>query len=267
MMMLRMTIIYKCALYIACSCLSLLGSHFASANSLVLEYPESEQYVAKIFERVQHEGVLDRLETTIQKNFVLKHKLTLKFYEGHAALFNDLDNTSFIPQSYLIELKEGLASTYPEQSEVRNNIFDAALVKLIWVEFGRALVSQYSIPLTGNEDVLLDEFSTLMMLSSDVIEPDYLLDAAEYLLLVDRSRSILEGGEGIEAKMDEQRYRHIVCLVLGHDYEPFKEKVKEVTWDEERLQGCERSSGLMSVQWRQRLTPALREESLLHVDE
>lgn len=253
------------ALLFICVWLIFWISQPASSQPLYWEYPASNPYISHIFKRIEDEQLLLRLNNAVQDNFALNKAVVFKLYDGDSALFNVSENTSYLPNSFLIELKEGLGAKYPSQPEIRNKIFDAALMQLIWVEFGRVLISQFSIPLTGNEEVLLDEFSTIMMLNSDVVEQDYILDAAEYYLLIDRSRSLFEKGEKQEGKLDKQRYKHIVCMVLGRDYEPFKEKIEEITWDEDSLKGCKDSLGAIYSAWQARLKPALKEESLLHL--
>lgn len=245
-------------------CLSVISHDLLAVPSVKFEYQAPNDYTRKIFERLSEQEVLSQFEAIVRKNFELGLEIIFEFYSGDSKLFDALGNKIFIPYSYLVELNEGLASKYPQQPQTSQRIFDAALTHILWVEFGRALVSQYAIPLDRSEHVLLDEFAIMMLLNTGVGEDEYILDAAETALLIDDTRSVLGSSGDQESLSDKQRYRLMVCMVLGHDYEPLFENVPDVTWDDQRIKQCEQTVLNSGVAWYNRLRPALSKKSLLH---
>jgi len=186
----------------------------------------------------------------------------------------EIDHTNIqqninIPFSFLHQLHQGLLLKYPQQENVRENIYVAAAEKRLWFELGRALISQYALPISGNEIFTLDNFSTLMLLNQNSLNSDYLLDATEAYLLIDHSEPLLGNNTfQSEQELDEQRYRMVVCLVLGKDLinaeivqAPYTEILGELAWDKKRLEQCQRHYKEKLRSWFDALSPKLKKNN------
>lgn len=236
-----------------------------AAQTVKFEFESSDEYTTELIESLSASNVFSRLSKFSDQNFSLSADILFHFYQGDSVFFDAAENTVFIPYSFLIQLNEGLMSRYPQQSAVREDIFSVAIEQLLWFEFGRALISQFSLPIAGQEDIAIDEFAVLMLLQFNPNAQDYLLDAAEAYLLVDDAKSLLDNANQQQAtSLDEQRYRRIVCIILGQDYTPHGELIADLSWNAERLQQCEERFNLRMKGWYETLKPSLNPKSPLH---
>lgn len=236
-----------------------------AAQTIKFEFESTNEYTDELILTLKEHKVFSGLESFAKDNFQLTSDVLFSFYEGDSVFFDAAGNKVFIPYSFLIELNEGLISRYPQQALIREEIFSAAIEQLLWFEFGRALVSQHALPILGQEEIALDEFAIMMMLQFNRRAQDYLLDSAEAYLLVDDAKSLLDNASmQQQVSMDEQRYRRIVCIILGRDYEPYDALLEEIAWDKDRLKDCEDRFNQRLKGWYETLGPSLREDSPLH---
>lgn len=247
------------------SLLLALVSTSLAAQSVKFEFEPTNEYTNQLLSTLTEQDVFKGLTKFASDNFQLNEDVLFSFYQGDSVFFDATGNKVFIPYSFLIELNEGLISRYPQQSIIRDDIFAAAIEQLLWFEFGRALVSQFALPISGQEEVALDEFAVMMLLQFNPRAQDYLLDSAEAYLLVDDAKSLLDSSAQQQPiSLDEQRYRRIVCIILGRDYEPHGELIEEIAWNETRLKQCEERFNLRLQVWYETLRPSLNSESPLH---
>lgn len=66
-----------------------------------------------------------------------------------------------------------------------------------------------------------------------------------------------------EAEFDEERYRMVVCLVLGKDHVSHIELLKELAWDKQRLESCRELYQQKLTLWYEALEPYLAPGNIL----
>lgn len=236
-----------------------------SAQTVQFQFEDTTDYTNELIQHLNDLKVFEKLTSFTSQNITLTSDITFNFYSGDSVFFDASESRIFVPYSYLVELNEGLYSKYPQQEIVREEIFASAVEQLLWFELGRALVNQFSLPLLGKEEIALDEFAVLMLLQFNSRAQDYLLDSAEAYLLIDDARSLLDGtSQQQQVALDEERYRRIVCIILGRDFEPYVKLVDESAWDEKRLSQCEDRFKARLIKWYQRLKPYLKDSSPMH---
>lgn len=232
------------------------------AQSLNYRFEETNPRARELINLLQERGVFDKLRLFASDNLNLKTDITFVLYDGDGAFFDSSQNKVWVPYHFLRELYDGIAAKYPQQSEVTQKIFSAAVEQMLWFEFGRVLVSQYTLPIRGLEEYTLDNFSTLMLLNLSDLESEFILDAAEQYLVVDDAKSLLQDASfQNENEFDQHRYRRIICIVIGQDNENDVELLAELAWDRERLAQCRKQYSSSLNDWYEALFPYLKPEN------
>ncbi|HOU91095.1 MAG TPA: DUF4344 domain-containing metallopeptidase [Polyangiaceae bacterium] len=120
---------------------------------------------------------------------------------------------------------------------------------VLFHELGHALVDQLEIPVLGGEEVAVDQFSTLIMISGGVAEMAVL--GTVYFAASD--------GGGVPAYWDvhpmgEQRFYNTTCLVFGSDPASYAELVPDLL-PEDRAVTCPTEYEDISSSWDALLEP------------
>jgi hypothetical protein len=110
-------------------------------------------------------------------------------------------------------------------------------------EFGHALKSELSLPLTGKEEDAVDSFANVIMVSRD---SDETLDAMILAVADDYfANGAFAGEEGGETpawdehSLDEQRAYAVICILVGADPETYKEAADNAGMPPERQEACQ----------------------------
>lgn len=230
------------------------------AESLSVRWDlEPDAYQQDIRTILESSGVPDRIESFVTQSIQLSVPVEIVIYSGNVRYFDSRQNASFIPVTTLRQILSSVKSRYARE-RVQKKIYSAAVEQMFWFELGRILVSQFALPIRGEEAYALDSFATLMLLN--LYDNQYLLDAAEeYLVVDDASHSLQEGSSQSEMEFDRSRYQLILCTVLGKDYVPYEETLEALAWEEARLQQCEARYRAQIYSWYEALEPYLKPDS------
>lgn len=262
--MLRLSVahfIKPTVLYLSLVCLSVLSAPIF-AQSINYRFEESSVRSHELIKLLKERDVFEKLKLFSANNLILKKDVTFVLYEGDGPFFDALQNEVLIPYSFLHELYDGVVNKYPQQPEINRKIFSAAVEQMLWFEFGRVLVSQYTLPIRGLEEYTLDNFSTLMLLNLSDLESEFILDAAEQYLVVDDAKSLLQGSSfQNENEFDQHRYRKIVCTVLGLNDQNNVDLLAELAWDSEHLALCRKQYLSNLNDWYEVLFPYLKPDN------
>lgn len=216
----------------------------------------------KVLALLQEQTVFKKISDFLSANLRLKADVLYSFIQGNEPLFGASQNQIFIPFNFLHQVYDDLRFKYPHQTDLSNKLFAFTIEKLLWQELGRVLISQYALPITGKEELSIDQFSTLVLLNLSEVDSEYILDATEEFLQIDDASTLISRlSFQSEAEFDEQRYRLVMCLVLGKDHENHGELLTELTWDQDRLLSCRAHYKEKMQSWHQALMPFLNAES------
>lgn len=211
---------------------------------------------------LENAGASERLSSFVKRSIELKSPVSIVIYRGAERYFDRRRNESYIPLTSLRQILSSVKSRYARE-RVQEKIFVSAVEQMLWFELGRILVSQFALPIQGEEAYALDSFATLMLLN--LYENQYLLDAAEeYLLVDDVSQLMPEKNGQSEMEFDRSRYQLILCTVLGKDYLPYEQTLAALAWEEERLLQCQTRYREQMQSWHEALAPYLKPDSNLH---
>ncbi len=227
--------------------------------NVVFEVENANEQDIKLLKILQDQAIFKKLQDFTANNLKLKADVIYTLHQGNEPFFGPSLNQIFIPYSFLHKVYDDVQFKYPQQTEQLEKLFSFAIEKLIWIEFGRVLISQYDLAISGREEFTLDNFSTVMLLNLSDLDSEYLLDATEEFLLIDDSSSLMSRiSFQSEAEFDEQRYRMVVCMVLGKDNESYIELLEELAWDKKRLLHCREHYQEKMMAWYEALQPFLK---------
>lgn len=134
----------------------------------------------------------------------------------------------------------------------------------LWHEAGHALISEFGLPVIGQEEDAVDAFATLMMLSDESEgRLERLLDVAE-IWMVSHERAEAEGVEPDyfdEHDLDAQRGLRVVCFIAGEGPGRAHEMIDNWGLPEDRAETCEEDYGLAVDSWDVLLEPFYRAEN------
>ena len=104
------------------------------------------------------------------------------------------------------------------QEELDQEILGATRF-IFYHELGHALIDIFGIPFTGREEDAVDQFSTILLMSSG--EVDSALAGANFFYKFASATELEELVFWDEHSLDQQRFYDIVCLVYGSDPETY----------------------------------------------
>lgn len=237
-------------------------------------FEENEQD-ENLIRMLEEANTFKRIKKIIDSNFVLN--VPIRFHIQHPkesklieAEFDQESHIVNLPFSFLHTLYQGLANKYEYQTEVISIIFSATVEYYIWSEFAEYLIKNKQLDVQGDTFAATDNLASIIMLNQNNLSSDYIADASEAYLLIHSTRSSTINQQAqSELQLDQQRYKHIICLSIGFDQiiqTPDSEKLhlNSFSWDEKKIQQCKNSYRLIMKNWHQAIKPSLQKNSVIH---
>lgn len=103
-------------------------------------------------------------------------------------------------------------------------------------EFGHALVSDFALPILGKEEDSVDNFATINMIADD--DDPGLDEMISNVIDAWFNAGLYANLTYGEHSVDEQRAYAVVCLLVGHDPEGWKEIADDAEMPPERQERC-----------------------------
>lgn len=123
-------------------------------------------------------------------------------------------------------------------------------------ELGHALIDIYNLPTTGREEDAVDQFATLVLLSSgEEGEVAAEIAAMQFLQSGTEDRSLPFSDEH---SFDKQRYYDILCLIYGKDPDKHADMVSKKILPQERAERCQDEYQHLDAAWDTLLAPHLK---------
>jgi hypothetical protein len=236
----------------------------AQTFKLIFDLESANEQDLKLIDVLRDHAIFKKISLFSSLNLNLKSDVLYTFYQGTEPFFGASQNQILIPYTFLYQVYDLVRTKYPQQDELSNTIFAFTIEKLLWLEFGRVLVDQYSLSIIGEEEISLDQFSTLMLINLSELDSEYLLDATEAFLKVNDTTTLFSRiSFKSETEMDDVRYRLVMCMVLGKDHEKQIEQLDELTWDQDRLSQCKGHYQDKMISWYDALKPFLKPKNSL----
>lgn len=232
---------------------------------------EQDEALIKVLDETH---TFNRIKKIIETNFILTTPIRFHVQKIKESSFVEtrLDQKSHIvtiPFSFLYTLYQGLKNKYEHQTEAIDIIFSASVEFYIWSEFAEYLITDKHLEITGDSFAAMDNFASIMMLNQNNPSSEFIADASEAYLLIRQTKSTsISQLTQSELQLDQQRYRHIICLSIGFDQliqspEIEKYHLNSFSWDEAKIEQCKNSYLEIMANWYQAIAPSLTSKNLI----
>lgn len=162
----------------------------------------------------------------------LARPIVVEISERPSVFYDHESGVISVPLANLYRVHDDLKAKFPEQEDVRLDIYYAAFQFYVLSEFLRAVSMDLELRISGWEAERIDALVSVFLLESDVVSQPYILDAAEEFLLIDRVAASIDSQRfKTEFEADEYRLSQILCLMKAYDATSM-----DVRWDDD--QGC-----------------------------
>jgi hypothetical protein len=199
------------------------------------------------------EGVADALNDTLKfpRDLPIVHKRC-----GEENAFYD-PNIGEVHMCYeLLDQVAQISLDIAEDDEELGQRVVGTWMFVFFHELGHGLVHQYDLPVTGKEEDVVDEFSTLLMIQSDLAE--YAIYAADYWRLTD-SGQYDESQFAGDHSLNPQRFYNIMCLIYGSNPTKYAGAIEAGLLPEQRALGCPAEFKRKSDAWETLLEPWVKD--------
>jgi len=139
----------------------------------------------------------------------------------------------------------------------RDEATKGAVVSMFLHEVAHALIDRWDLSITGREEDVADQFSTLMLINNlPNGEEMALAGARSFKVLADLEKDF-EKDYSDPHSLDEQRYYNTICLVYGHRPERYEYLIRNGSLRVERAFECEEDYARLNKSWQTLLAPHL----------
>ncbi len=176
---------------------------------------------------------------------------------GSPDSFYDEDTRSINICYELIDAYDEVFWRSLKAAPAREEAAKGAVVSMFLHEVAHALIAGWNLPITGREEDVADQFSTLLLINGMPDGEKLAMDGARsFRLLADMERG-LEKDYSDPHSLDEQRFFNTICLVYGHRPEHYEYLIKNGSLPVERAFDCEEDFARVNKAWQKLLAPYL----------
>lgn len=191
----------------------------------------SSDYHHEIARMYQDNGFFDATASSLNDVIALPRNI------GIVSAQCDTINAFWSPDNNAIivcyELTEYLYEIFRAETKSQQELDNAVLgaVEFIFYhELGHALIDIFGIPFTGREEDAVDQFSTYVLLGSD-LGVDSALSGASFFFISGNADPQTQSVEDMafwdEHSLDQQRFYNIVCMIYGSDPETYSNLIRQ----------------------------------------
>ncbi|NJN73959.1 MAG: DUF4344 domain-containing metallopeptidase [Limnothrix sp. RL_2_0] len=228
-------------------------------GDLLLTYEETDnQEFEDIRAALEESAFFDDLIIEINDEMIFTEDINVEFAScGEAnAYYNPEDSTITMCYELIADYVAIFEEDIETEEDYINEVIDASSFTFFH-ELGHAMVDQYDLPITGNEEDAVDNFATIVLL--DVYGDDYGVlsgmlqfeDDAE----VEQESDVEELAFWDEHALSSQRFYNTACLIYGSDPDAFNFIIEEEYLPEDRAERCEEEYEQKSEAWWTLLDP------------
>lgn len=194
-----------------------------TVNFVFLTPANAQQQQAK--DIIQHSSILATVRQLSQTRYVFAPSLDIVFGSTNGPNFDSTQNEIQIPYQYITQLLQHVAKTtpYTTQQQRYQATTDALLLTLLH-EIGHAYILDRAIPILGNNETMVDNFVTILLLNDIDRGDEIAINSNQLFSIHALNDTPLSNNIFIQQhSLSQQRYQHILCLVYGSDptrYQP-----------------------------------------------
>ncbi|WP_232576894.1 DUF4344 domain-containing metallopeptidase [Photobacterium carnosum] len=194
-----------------------------TVNFVFLTPANAQQQQAK--DIVQHSSILATVRQLSQTRYVFAPSLDIVFGSTKGPNFDSTQNEIQIPYQYITQLLQHVAKTNPYTTQQqRYQVTTDALLLTLLHEIGHAYILDRAIPILGNNETMVDNFVTILLLNDIDRGDEIAINSNQLFSIHALNDTPLSNNIFIQQhSLSQQRYQHILCLVYGSDptrYQP-----------------------------------------------
>ena len=194
----------------------------------------------------------------LKKQIAIPSEIQVVFKEcGGPDCYYDEDSHEIVICYELIEAYSELFSLTLKASTARDEAAKGAVVSMFLHEVAHALIDRWGLAITGREEDVADQFSTLMLINGLPDGDEMALDGARSFKLLAILDKGLEQDYSDPHSLDEQRFYNTICLVYGHRPARYEYLIRNGSLPRERAFECEEDYVRLSKSWATLLAPHL----------
>jgi hypothetical protein len=194
----------------------------------------------------------------LKNTIALPIELRVAFEEcGGPDSYYDENSHEIVICYELIDAYSELFSRTHKARTARDEAVKGAFAAMFLHEVGHALIHGWDLPITGREEDVADQFSTLMLINSFPHGDEMALNSARSFELLADLESGLEKNYSDPHSLDQQRFYDTVCLVYGHEPRRYEYLIRNGTLPAERAFECEEDYARANKAWQALLSPHL----------
>jgi len=187
--------------------------------SIKYKKPENTQNIT-ILKELKTEAVSEFVADTLQELFKPappSKSLTLIYGGDDGPLYDNLENTIYIPYGFIQEIKERFVDAdYPDSGiSLKDAVMDV-VIHTILHEVAHALINSYDLPVVTKEEDAADSLATLLIIEYLEDGEEVALTAADFFDLESENLKDLEDEDfWDEHSLDVQKHYSTVCFIYG----------------------------------------------------
>lgn len=219
-----------------------------------------DQRYQEMNQLIKNSGVFERMADALNAILILPQDFPIVFEQcGYVNAYYTSDEKKVVICDELIEnFAQNFVYFVSSEEELDIAVTDATYF-ILYHELGHGLIDIYDLLYSGREEDVVDQLSTVILVSFSEEGARAAITGANYFYLT--SSQI---GEGYpfwdEHALNQQRYYNILCWVYGSDPQKYSDFVGVYGLPEERAVWCEREYQKMSDFWDVTIYPYLTEE-------
>lgn len=210
------------------------ADRYEDVGDVVVEWDGGDSQVSLALRRSR---VVEELADALNRTF----KLPVDLVVMHASCAEK--NAFYDPQQRRItmcyELLEAVAEVAWKQSRMDEARYEDTVIAtwtfFLFHELGHALIHLYDLPIPGSEEDVVDGFSTVLLIKSEMARSA--LVAAKYWAETDPGK-YSDLAFASDHSLNPQRFYNIICLVYGSSVEAYREVVERNVLPESRADRC-----------------------------
>jgi hypothetical protein len=216
-----------------------------------------------IRKELKTEAVGELVADTLQELFIpaLPSKpLNLAYGGEDGPLYDNLENTIYIPYGFIQEIKERfINANYPDSGiSLKDAVMDV-VIHTILHEVAHALINSYDLPVVTKEEDAADSLATLLIIEYLEDGEEIALTAADFFdLESDNVEDLEEEDFWDEHSLDVQRYYSTVCYIYGSNPEDYSHLKQDAHFSDERAELCIDEYDQLYFSWMALLKPIIR---------
>ena len=211
----------------------------------------------EIDRQIKNDKLLEKAADKLNRSLILPNDIHLKTKDcGEVNAFFDAKEQSVTVCYELMEhFYKVFRSTGLNEQKAYDKMFDAVRFAFLH-EIGHALIENYNLPITGNEEDAADRcsaFINLTELGEDGVNA--VLAAADAFAAESKNGSSSKRNLADEHLLQEQRFYNSLCMIYGSDTERYASIVDDNYLPKERAARCPQEYERTVQSWSSLLSP------------